>query len=122
MQLTECYKAFGGNYQDVRERLQSDALIQRFVIKFLSDNSYERLCNAMKENDYDEAFRAVHTLKGVSQNLSFDRLSASSSLLTELLRERETVPVDKTLCEQFFAQITADYRTVIEAIHKLDAQ
>ena len=122
MQLTECYKAFGGNYQDVRERLQSDALIQRFVIKFLSDNSYERLCNAMKENDYDEAFRAVHTLKGVSQNLSFDRLSASSSLLTELLRERKTVPVDKTLCEQFFAQITADYRTVIEAIHKLDAQ
>lgn len=122
MQLTECYKAFGGNYQDVRERLQSDALIQRFVIKFLSDNSYERLCNAMKENDYDEAFRAVHTLKGVSQNLNFDRLSASSSLLTELLRERETVPVDKTLCEQFFAQITADYRTVIEAIHKLDAQ
>lgn len=122
MQLTECYEAFGGNYQDIRERLQSDALIQRFVIKFLSDNSYERLCNAMKENDYDEAFRAVHTLKGVSQNLSFDRLSASSSQLTELLRERETVPVDKTLCEQFFAQITADYQTVIEAIHKLDAQ
>lgn len=122
MQLTECYEAFGGNYQDIRERLQSDALIQRFVIKFLSDNSYERLCNAMKENDYDEAFRAVHTLKGVSQNLSFDRLSASSSQLTELLRERETVPVDKTLCEQFFAQITADYQAVIEAIHKLDAQ
>lgn len=31
---------------------------------------------------------AVHTLKGVYQNLSFDRLYEVSSELTELLRDR----------------------------------
>lgn len=122
MQLVECYKAFGGSYQDVKDRLQSDALIRRLVIKFLSDTSYEKLCNAIREEKYEEAFQAVHTLKGVSQNLSFDRLSASSGRLTELLRRRETVPVDRADCEQLFSQLSADYQEIVEAISRLEIQ
>ena len=39
--------------------------------------------------DYDEALRAVHTLKGICQNLSFVRLYESSSLMTKAFKEGE---------------------------------
>ena len=72
MQLEECYESFGGSYKDVKLRLVKDELISRLVIKFLADQSYDKLVAAMEQKDYGEAFRSVHTLKGVSQNLSFD--------------------------------------------------
>ena len=122
MLLEECYQAFGGDYQDVKKRLQNDSLITRFVIKFLTDPSYETLCNAVREENYGEAFRAAHTLKGLSQNLSFSRLSESSSNLTELLRKHETVPVDKNMCEKLFLQVSADYTAVTETIKEFSKQ
>lgn len=119
MQIEECYELFGGNYQDVKSRLMKDALIQRLVIKFLADTSYESLAAAMKEKNYADAFRAVHTLKGVSQNLSFDRLSSSTAALTETLRKWESIPVDEALCEQQWQQVSADYEAVTAAIRAL---
>ena len=37
MTIQECYEAIGGNYKDVLGRLQSEALIRRFTLKFLED-------------------------------------------------------------------------------------
>ena len=121
MQIEECYELFGGNYQDVKSRLMKDELIQRLVIKFLADPSYDHLAAAMKEKNYADAFRAVHTLKGVSQNLSFDRLSASAAAMTETLRKWESVPVDEALCEQQWKQVSADYEAVTDVIRALQA-
>ena len=119
MNLEECYASFGGNYQDVKSRLMKDELIQRLVIKFLADTSYEKLASALDESDYGDAFRAVHTLKGVSQNLSFDRLSSSTHELTETLRRWEREPVDEEKCAQQWQQVSADYEAVAHAIRML---
>lgn len=119
MQLEQCYESFGGNYQDVRSRLMKEELIQRLVIKFLADTSYEKLAAAMEEKNYGEAFRAVHTLKGVSQNLSFDRLSHSTAAMTETLRKWESSPVDEALCEEQWQQVSANYKAVADAIRAL---
>lgn len=119
MQIDECYAAFGGNYEDVKSRLMKDDLIKRLVIKFLADTSYERLAEAVAQKNHGDAFRAVHTLKGVSQNLSFDRLSQATEGLTETLRKWETIPVDEALCEAQFEQVTAEYQAVIGAIRQL---
>ena len=86
MTLQECYAAMGGNYDDAIGRLRSERLVQKFVLKFLSDGSYELLCRSLEEKNYEEAFRAAHTIKGVCQNLSIDKLQASSSRLCESLR------------------------------------
>lgn len=72
--MQECYKAIGGNYEAVLGRLHSEALIQRFTLKFLEDQSYLQLKQALENKNYEDAFRSAHTLKGVCQNLSFDRL------------------------------------------------
>ena len=74
MTIQECYEAIGGNYEDVLRRLRSEALIRKFTLKFLEDQSYPLLKQALGDNNYEETFRGAHTLKGVCQNLSFDRL------------------------------------------------
>lgn len=119
MQLEKFYGMVGGSYSEIKERLQSDDLIKRLTIKFLNDKSYESLCKAVEEDDYDGMFRASHTLKGVCQNLSFGELGASSSELTELLRHRDTQPVDKEQCRELYLQVCADYQVVANAIEKL---
>ena len=88
MTMRECYEAIGGNYEAVLGRLHSEALIQRFTLKFLEDQSYLQLKQALENKNYEDAFRGAHTLKGVCQNLSFDHLYEVSNELTELLRDR----------------------------------
>lgn len=58
MTLQECYSAMDGDYADVSVRLRSDRLVQKFVLKFLEDKSYDLFCSAMAEQNYEEAFRA----------------------------------------------------------------
>ena len=48
MTMRECYEAIGGNYEDVLGRLHSEALIRRFTLKFLEDQSYIQLKQALQ--------------------------------------------------------------------------
>lgn len=111
MNLQECYTALGGNYTEVCTRLHSERLVQKFVLKFLDDKSYELLCTSMAEKDYAEAFRAAHTIKGVCQNLGFTRLLDSSSRLSDALRNGWTPEAD-TIVEQ----VKEDYLVTAAAI------
>ena len=61
-------------------------LVEKFARKFLDDPSYQTLVETMDKADYEEAFRAAHTLKGVCANLGFTQLFKVSSDLTEELR------------------------------------
>ena len=47
MTIQECYKAIGGNYEDVLRRLHNEALIQKFTLKFLEDPSYLKMLSAV---------------------------------------------------------------------------
>ena len=49
MTMQECYEAIGGNYEDVLGRLHSEALIRRFALKFLEDQSYIQLKQALEK-------------------------------------------------------------------------
>lgn len=95
MTLQECYQAMGGGYEEVLGRLRSEKLIQKFVLKFLADPSYENLHQALNDGNGEEAFRAAHTLKGVSQNLSFTHLYEASHDLAEALRDGKTLTDDQ---------------------------
>lgn len=111
MTLQECYAAMGGDYADVIGRLRSERLVQKFVLKFLNDGSYDLLCRSMEAKDYEEAFRAAHTIKGVCQNLSITRLQDSSSQLCEALRSGYS-PEAETLMRK----TAEDYRQTVDAI------
>ena len=113
MTIQECYKAIGGNYEAVLGRLHSEALIQRFTLKFLEDQSYLQLKQALENKNYEDAFRSAHTLKGVCQNLSFDRLYEVSNELTELLRDRTG---EQPGIPEAMVKVTEVYEMTIEEI------
>lgn len=97
MTLEQCYASIEADYQDVLRRLRSEKLVQKFVIKFLDDPSFQELLASIEARKSEEAFRAAHTLKGVSQNLGFTPLFTASSTLTEALRNGFPADVDSLL-------------------------
>lgn len=87
MTVQEFYKAVNGNYEEALGRMMKDELIKKFLIKFLNDQSFNRLCDAMEANNYEQGFKEAHTLKGVSGNLALTGLFKASDRLTEDLRD-----------------------------------
>ena len=85
MTLQEFYAQIGGSYADTVRRLCSESFVLRFVKKYPANPSFDELCEAVDRSDWESAFRAAHTLKGVAQNLGFDRLYAVSVPLTEAI-------------------------------------
>ena len=92
--LRECYAAAAADYDDVMRRFMSENRVDRFLTMFLRDGSFELLCSAMDAGDYQDAFRAVHTIKGISMNLSLNALRDACIELTENLRAG--TPDDRT--------------------------
>ena len=82
MTLQEFYAQIGGNYADTVRRLCNESLVLRFVKKYPANPSFDELCAAVNQADWETAFRAVHTLKGVAQNLGL----TVSVPLTEAMR------------------------------------
>ena len=52
----------------------NEALLGRFLHKFLNDTNFDKLQNAVAEHSLDDAITASHTLKGVCGNLSMTRM------------------------------------------------
>ena len=83
----EILTAAGIQADEALERLMgSEALLERFLKKFLQDKSYEELVSAIEGQELERAFRAAHTLKGVCGNLSLNRLGDLVKEQVELLR------------------------------------
>lgn len=114
MTLKECYAALEGDYDNVLSRLMTEKLVHKFVLKFLSDKSFENLVYDIKEGKIEDAFREAHTLKGVCQNLSFTKLYSSSNRITEALREGNADEAARLL-----PQVEADYGQTVSAINEL---
>ncbi len=114
MNIKECYAAMGGDYEDVIGRLRSEKLVEKFAVKFLNDGSFDLLSDSLENKNYDEAFRAAHTLKGICQNLGFTDLYVPSNKMTETLRAggREGL-------EEQFEEVKANYDKTVAAIRQL---
>ncbi|MCH1980924.1 Hpt domain-containing protein [Lawsonibacter sp. OA9] len=63
----------------------NSGLYIRFLHKFLQDENMQLFSCAMKEERYDDALLAAHTLKGVAGNLGLTRLfDLCSQIVVEL--------------------------------------
>lgn len=113
MTLEECYKSFDGDYEEVLNRLCSRAFVEKFLVKFLADESYENLHRSLAANDISEAFRSAHMLKGVCQNLGIGCLYESDRIVTDALRngKNEVTP-------EMMERLDADYARVVQSIQE----
>ena len=114
MNLKDCYIKFGGDFDEVLGRLRREQIVQKFMYKFLDDKSFHLFEASVENKDYEEALRAVHTLKGICQNLSFTRLFESSSLVTKALKEN-----DWNKAVDMMPQLSRDYYEIMNAIEEL---
>ena len=117
MTIQECYQALGGDWEEVLGRLYSEALVCKFAGKFLSEPSFQLLEDSVNEGSWEDAFRAAHTLKGVSQNLSFTRLYQSSHEITEALRTK-----DYDLAKLLLPKVQEDYAKTVGAIREFQGE
>ena len=125
MNLEEFYARIGGNYADEGYpymTIQVDG-VKSFRADLDRRNSYDPLfymfryhISEAEYGQYDPAFRAIHTLKGVAQNLGFDRLYAASVPLTEALRGGQPL-ANRALLES----VEAAHKEILSAIDELNA-
>lgn len=108
MTVEEFYKKIDANYQDVVRRLISKDIVERIVVKFKDDSTFNNFQEAMQQKNYKEAFRFIHTLKGTSANLGFDKLYKSSHILTESLRNQTYDDIEKQ-----YQKVIDDYQEIM---------
>ncbi|WP_180326534.1 Hpt domain-containing protein [Raoultibacter phocaeensis] len=79
--------AHGVDYRGGVERFGGNAaMFEKFIFRYLDDDHYELLVQAIEAGDAEEGFRVAHTLKGVVGNLSFASYFELLEPLTEALR------------------------------------
>ena len=115
MTLEELYKKTGGSLQDVLARIPSEKILEKFARKYLEDGSFRQLQEAVQAKDWESAFRAAYTLKGVAQNLGFERLGKTASELTEALRGGKALTDEKLL-----ENVAAAQKELSDALNGLD--
>ena len=80
-------EAWGCNVQEALERFVDDADLYVMCLNlFMDDGSFLALGEALDSGNYDAAFEAAHTLKGVAGNVSAGPLYETIETLTEKLR------------------------------------
>ncbi len=89
-------------------------IFQKFLAKFSKDTSYSQLKDAVEAGDCDAAFKAAHTLKGVSGNLSLADLMKVAADVTELFRAGDLEGGRAQM-----AELDRQYERVMEFLGKL---
>lgn len=89
----------------------NESLLERFLNKFVTDQNFKKLGEAISAGDNDAALSASHTLKGVCGNLSMTKLS---ELLTKQVKAYRDG--DPAVAESLMTDITEAYEKTIAAI------
>ena len=113
----EFYKEIGADYQTALSRMMGNqGLLARMLKKFENDRNYEALEKAVENEDYGGVFAAAHTLKGVTGNLSFNRLYERVSEVVEPLRREDLEEAGKKL-----PALTDAYEELIRVLEEWEA-
>lgn len=85
----------GINYDEGVARFANNVnLYERILANFPQDPSYGNLISALQKEEFSEAFRHAHSLKGVSGNLSLEKLYNAICPLVDALRSNNTNSVN----------------------------
>lgn len=111
---------------DVDEALErmmgNEEIYIRFTKKFLDDGNYKAMKEALENKDYVEAFKCVHTLRGVTGNLSMMGIYRQTQELTELLRNRTNENIDDNTINKIneaISKIDDSYKLVVQTISEI---
>ena len=112
MTIEELYQKLGGDFTKVCGRLPGRRFIERFLERYLTDDSAESLLAALESGDVRESYRLALALKGVAGNLGFEDLEKSVARLAALLREGTVTTDAMKLAEAIEGQHQAAVKAI----------
>ena len=99
-EFREIFEVYGADYNSTMARLMGkEAMYLKFLDMLFKDDNLEKLGTALEQQDYEAAFAAAHTLKGVVGNMGLTPLFNAVCAIVESLRKRE-VPEDYNVLYQ----------------------
>ena len=117
MTVAEFYDSIGSGLEPVMQRLNSEKLVKRLLGKYPADKNYGLLVEGMAEKDYDKAFNAAHTIKGVASNLGFDRLQAAAAEMSEAFKKKQYDGLD-----EMYAKVKQAHEEILAGIEKTELE
>ena len=86
----------GTNVDKALDRFMgSEALYDKFLLKFIQDTCYRQLEHCLKTGNTSEAFMQAHTMKGIAGNLEFESLLEVLEPMTEQLRKGDMTMIEE---------------------------
>lgn len=119
MNIIEFYDNTNNDYHMVKEGLESDKRIYKFLLRFLNEYDRSELESAMKADDKDECIRLVHTIKGTSINLGLTQVSSLSADICQRLREGNEVADEKDAIDSLHAMIDS-LKKLVHDVEKIE--
>lgn len=108
-------EAAGIRVNETLERFMgNEQLMEKFIRRFSEDQTMDKLGEHIAAGNWEEAFKSVHTLKGVAGNLGMMELYQCASVLTEKLRMQDIGGVP-----EHFTELKTLYDRLIAAIAEL---
>lgn len=86
MTVKEFYEKTENDYQGVMSRLLTEERILKYLRRIDAQGDYRDAIAALEAGDWNLAFRATHSLKGICLNLGLTKLFEPTSELCESLR------------------------------------
>lgn len=96
----------------------NEAMYLKFLGKFLDDQNCINIGKNLEEENYEEAYKCAHTLKGVAANLGLEPLQRTVSVLVEELRGKSKEEVNVERANEEWQSVKKTYEQIFEIISK----
>lgn len=116
VQVHEFYQAIGVDFDEVRAFFRKEDRLKRYLVQTMDDPAFPSLDEAMKNAAYDEAFRAAHTIKGMSLNLMIKPMTDVTVDLVETLRGGEPDPAEATERYRAFKSVSDEVASYVRSL------
>lgn len=114
--ITELVDVAELNKKETLDRfMDNEALYMKFLVKFLEDDTYDKLVASIEADDHELSLLCVHTLKGLASNLGLAGLSVIASEMTDRFKIN-----DVKGAREFMDALDKQYKTVCEVIGRIE--
>ena len=117
MKLREFYNEIGGNYDEVIGRLMNEKRIYKYLFKFQNNDDYENMTASLENENWEDAFRFSHNLKGMGLNLGLGAMADAAVDVCEALRNGKP---EKDITDML-SRLKTKYDSTLQAIGTLNA-